>query len=189
MPARASRLVLVVAGMLCLGGTVAAQETAAQAWLHVQMTGDGSENVNLNLPLSVAEPLLALAPDRILPDGQLDLAEQGLPVKVSAMRDTWRALMDVGDTEFVTVEGDNETVRVARNGDQIEVRIEDRGGASDETVEVQLPIAVVDALLSGDGDTLNVRAAIARLSELRGDIVRVTEDQRQIRVWIDEAAP
>ena len=189
MPTRASRLALVVAAVVCLGVTAAAQEAAAQAWLHVQITGDGAENVNVNLPLSVAEPLLALAPDRILPDGQLDLAKQGLPVSVSAMRDTWRALMDVGDTEFVTVEGDGETVRIARNGDQIEVRVEDRGGDGDETVEVLLPVPVVDALLSGDGDTLNVRAAIARLSELRGDIVRVTEDQRQIRVWIDEAAP
>jgi hypothetical protein len=190
MPTRSSWLVLIMAGVLCLGGTAAAQEAAAPAWLHVQITGadDGSENVNVNVPLSVAEPLLALAPRRILSDGQLNLAERNLPVNVSAMRDAWRALMAVGNTEFITVEEDDETVRVARNGEQIEVRVEDRGAGGAETVEVQLPIAVVDALLSGDGDTLNVRAAIERLSELRGDIVRVTEDRRQIRVWIDEGA-
>ena len=82
---------LIVAAVLCLGGIAAAQETAAPAWLHVQITGDGSENVNVNLPLSVAEPMLALAPERILPDGRLDLAGWDLPVNVSAMRDGWRA--------------------------------------------------------------------------------------------------
>ncbi|MDE2906954.1 MAG: hypothetical protein OXQ28_12830 [Acidobacteriota bacterium] len=167
-----------------------AQDDAAPPWLHVQITAqeDGEENVSVNVPLSAAEPMLALVPHRILSDGQLSLAGRDVPLNVGAMRDLWRALTEVGDTEFVTVDGEDETVRIARVGDQITVRVEERDEDGNETVDVQLPIVVVDALLSGDADTLNVRAAVERLGELRGDIVRVTEDERQIRIWIDEVA-
>ena len=169
---------------------VAAQDTDPQPWLHVQVTGedDGAENVAVNVPLSAAEPLFALVPHRILSDGQLSLAGREVPVNVGAMRDLWRVLMEVGDTEFVTVDGEDETVRIARVGDQITVQVEDRDEEGTETVDIQLPIVVVDALLAGDGDTLNVRAAVERLGELRGDLVRVSEDERQVRIWIDEVA-
>ena len=182
----------LIAGLLVFtASVVAAQDTGPQPWLHVQVTGedDGAENVAVNVPLSAAEPLLALVPHRILSDGQLSLAGREVPINVGAMRDLWRALMQVGDTEFVAVDGDDETVRIARVGDQITVQVENRdddGGS--ETVDVQLPIVVVDALLSGNGDTLDVRAAVGRLGELRGDIVRVTEDERRVRIWIDEIA-
>lgn len=182
---------LFVAGLFGFAvSVVAAQGTGSQPWLHVQVTGqdDGAENVAVNVPLSAAEPLLALVPHRILSDGQLSLAGREVPVNVGAVRDLWRALTEVGDTEFVTVDGDDETVRIARVGDQITVRVEDRDEDGGETVDVQLPVVVVDALLSGNGDTLNVRAAVERLGELRGDIVRVTEDERQVRIWIDEVA-
>ena len=181
----------LVAGLLVFAvGVVAAQDTGPQPWLHVQVTGedDGAENVAVNVPLSAAEPLLALVPHRILSDGQLSLAGREVPINVGAMRDLWQALMEVGDTEFVTVDGDDETVRIARVGDQITVQVEDRDEEGSETVDIQLPIVVVDALLSGNGDALDVRAAVERLGELRGDIVRVSEDERQVRIWIDEVA-
>lgn len=195
MSNRACWTALVAAGSLCLAAAGAAAQDAQDAgprpWLHVQVTGEddgGSENVAVNLPLSAAEPLLALAPHRILSDGRLSLAGRDVPVNVGALRDLWRALTEVGDTEFVTVDGDDETVRVARVGDRLTVQVEDRGEGGGETVDVQLPVVVVDALLSGDGDTLDLRAAVERLGELRGDIVRVRDDERRIRVWIDEAA-
>ena len=191
MSTRALWSVLVVAGLSVFGMSVAfAQDDAAPPWLHVQITAqeDGAENVSVNVPLSAAEPMLALVPHRILSDGQLSLAGRDVPLNVGAMRDLWRALTEVGDTEFVTVDGEDETVRIARVGDQITVRVEERDEDGNETVDVQLPIVVVDALLSGDADTLNVRAAVERLGELRGDIVRVTEDERRIRIWIDEVA-
>ena len=191
MSNRAFWSAFVVAGLLGVAASVvAAQDASPQPWLHVQVTGegDGAENVAVNVPLSAAEPLLALVPHRILPDGQLSLAGREVPVNVGAMRDLWRVLMEVGDTEFVTVDGEDETVRIARVGDRITVQVEDRDEEGAETVDVQLPIAVVDALLSGNGDTLDVRAAVERLGELRGDIVRVSEDERQVRIWIDEVA-
>ena len=73
---------------------------------------------------------------------------------------------------------------VARVGDQIEVRVD----GSDGTVRLDLPVAVVDALFSSEGDNLNIAAAIGELKNLRGNIITVSEENRQIRVWIDEVA-
>ena len=155
MANRAPWLIVLTAGVLLLAGPAAAQDTA-QPWIHVEIAGQGedAENVKVNLPLSAAEAMLAMAPDNVISEGRLRLAEHGVPV--SAVRAMWQELMAAGDTEFVTIEQDDETVRVARVGDNIEVRVEETDEDGTETVEVQLPIAVVDALLSGDGDTLNI---------------------------------
>ena len=122
-----------------------------------------------------------MAPEDIITsEGRLTIAEEhGL--SVSAIRTMWQEVKAAGDSEFVSFEKEDQTVRIARVGDQLQVRVE-----GDETVHIDFPLAVVDALLSGDGETLNLAAAIAQLGELRGDIVRVTEDDRQIRVWVDE---
>ena len=50
---------------------------------------------------------------------------------------------------------------------------------------VEVPVSLVDALLSGEGDTVNIRAAVAELQKKRGDIVTVTEPDTTVRVWID----
>lgn len=194
MSIRASWSLLAVWSVLAVAGPFAVAATAQDAgprpWLHVRVTGDGdgSENVRVNVPLSAAEALLGLVPHRISSDGRLRLAGREMPINVAAVRDLWQAVVQVGDTEFVAVDGEDETVRIARAGDRITVRVEERDEDGDETVDVQLPVVVLNALLAGDGETLNVRAAVERLGELRGEIVRVSEDERQIRVWIDELA-
>ena len=142
----------------------------------------------INLPLSAVEPLVNLIPHRVLSDGQLALAGHDVPINISAMRDLWRAIAAVGDTEFLTVDAGDETVRIARAGDEIRVQVEERDDDGVETVDIRLPVVVVDALLSGNGETLNVGAAVERLADLRGDIVRVTGANHQVRVWIDEVA-
>ena len=77
---------------------------------------------------------------------------------------------------------EGQDVRIAREGETVLVTT---GGATD--VRVEIPVPVVDALLSGDGDTLNVAAAVQALSSLRGDVVRVVEVGSNIRVWVDES--
>lgn len=145
-------------------------------------------NLNINVPLSAVEPLLSLVPPRILADGRLAVAGHDMPIDIGAMRNLWRAIADIGDAEFLRVDSGDETVRIARTGDQIHVQVEECDDDSGETVDIRLPVAVLDALLSGNGETLNVAAAVERLAGLRGDIVRISGDGRQVRVWIDELA-
>ena len=167
---------------------LAEQQSApeSQSWVHVQIEGDrdDAQRVALNLPLGAVGAVMALAPRDVLSaEGHLRIAEQH-GVSVSDIRTMWREIMAAGDSEFVAVEQEDRTVRVARLGDQIQVRVD----GAEESVRVDLPTVVVDALLSGDGDTLNIAAALDELQTLRGDIVRVVENERQIRVWVDDRA-
>ena len=79
---------------------------------------------------------------------------------------------------------------MARVGDKIRVFVEelkeDEGAESAERVQVEIPVEVVDALLSGEGEDLNLEAAVARLADQRGDIVKVEDGESRVRVWIDE---
>ena len=110
--------------------------------------------------------------------------------KLRAARLLWAELKNAGDAEFVTVESGDESVRVARVGDKIRVFVEelkeDEGAESAERVQVEIPVEVVDALLSGEGEDLNLEAAVARLADQRGDIVKVEDGESRVRVWIDE---
>ena len=167
-----------------LGAQEAAEETPS--WLHIQVEGedDGTRPTALNLPLKAVGALVAMAPDEIISsDGRLTVAEEH-GVSVSDIRTMWQEIMAAGDSEFATFQRADRTFAVARVGDRVEVRVTGEG----ENMRLDLPVVVVGALLSGDGETLNLVAAIDQLGELRGDIVRVTEDTRQIRVWVDETA-
>ena len=62
-----------------------------------------------------------------------------------------------------------------------------RGRRDIGDVQVRVPVSVVDALLSGSGETLDVRAAIQELASLRGEMVQVDHPDGRIRVWIDES--
>jgi hypothetical protein len=55
-----------------------------------------------------------------------------------------------------------------------------------EEVRVEVPVSLVDAFLSGEGEEGNFEAAIVELQKRRGDIVRVKDDDSNVRVWIDE---
>ena len=152
-----------------------------QPWIHVEIESQEGENANINLPVAALEAVLSMAPETVVTDGQVRVGEQH-GVSVSSLHEMWQQLRSAGDTEFITLEEADQTVRMARVGDQIEVRVD----GSDGTVRVDLPVAVVDALFSGEGDNLNIGAAIEKLKNLRGDIIHVREENRQIRVWIDE---
>jgi hypothetical protein len=99
------------------------------------------------------------------------------------VRKIWAELAAVGDAELVSVEEKDETVKVWRKGDQVHVRVEKEG---EEEVRVEVPVSLVDALLSGEDDTVNIKAAVAELQKKRGDIVTVSERDTAVRVWIDE---
>ncbi len=54
-------------------------------------------------------------------------------------------------------------------------------------VEADVPVVVVDALFSGQGEELDVAAAVREMSRLRGDIVTVhDEHDTTVRIWVDE---
>ena len=172
--------------VLTLTGAVGALQAQGAAWIHVEVieSGDKAEKVNVNLPLALAEVALDVLPDKMTGKVTEKFQENG--ITLADLRKVWAELKDTGDAEFVSVESDKETVRVIRSGQLIQVRVRDNGGDEPEQVSVDIPIEVVDALLSGDGEELNLRAAVQQLSTRRGDIVNVDDGKSKVRVWIGD---
>jgi hypothetical protein len=165
-----------------------ATRTAAQgpsAWVHVRVEERARQSkVSVNLPVSVVEAALQAAPEKVVTHGRIHLGRDGNDLSLADLRRAWNELKASGDAEFATVEDEEQKVRVARTGNLVLIHIEKPAGR--EAVRVEVPVDVVDALLSGDSNELNVRAAFAKLQNRRGDIVRVHDDNATVRVWIDE---
>lgn len=177
---------IIGAGLVVLALVPGARLVAQTAipWLHVRVEEPRrSARVHVNLPLNVVEVALKAAPGVIESHGRIHLGREGKGIAVADLRRMWSELKAVGDTDLVTVEDKDESVRVARRGGLVEVQVDRKGK---EAVRVEVPVEVVDALLSGEGEELNVKAAIDQLRNRRGDIVRVNDENSTVRVWIDE---
>ena len=178
--------ILLAAGILLLGAGSAAAES--NLWLHVRVDGGDGESVKVNLPLSLVEKAIPMIPSEHFDDGEFVL-DHGWGgdhhLSITELRDLWYELKSAPDMTFVTVEDHDETVRVSKSDGYLRVHANE----SDETVEVRIPESVVDALLSGEGESLNIRAAIEALAAHgEGELVTVTESDEQVRVWIDSSA-
>ncbi len=56
-------------------------------------------------------------------------------------------------------------------------------------VDVKVPQAVVEALLSGEGDEIDLAAAIRALAARgEGELVTVDNKDAKVRVWVDQLA-
>jgi len=99
------------------------------------------------------------------------------------MRKIWAELKKAGNAEFVTVEQKNETVRVAKDGNYVVVKVTEN---KKPKVDMRMPVSVVDALLAGTGEELDIKAAlIAMQKQGVGDILTVNDRETQVRIWID----
>jgi hypothetical protein len=137
---------------------VASTASAGNAWLHIRVDeANSEERVSVNLPLSVVEMVLAAAPEKIVEKGRIKFHGKEHGLDVADLRAIWNELAAAGDADLVSIEKEDETVHVARQGDRLTVRVVKKGGS--EEVTVDLPARVVDALLSGEGDELNIAAA------------------------------
>jgi phosphoribosylanthranilate isomerase len=188
--------ILAGVGLLALSVLPAATAAAqtGTAWLHVRVQeAKDATKVSVNLPMTVVEAVLKASPEMIQKHGKIHLGEEhGL--KMADVRKAWKALSAAGDAELVTVESEDENVRVTRKGDLVQVFVdnkpkpdkEGKPAKRGEEVRVEVPVSLVDAFLSGEGEEGNIEAAVAELQKRRGDIVRVKDDETDVRVWIDE---
>jgi aspartyl/asparaginyl-tRNA synthetase len=163
--------------------TLSTASAFAQAeWLHVHVTeGGGKETVRINLPLSMVDALLPIIEKQHL--GELKSKLPSDKFTVSDLRTAWSELKAQGDFQFVSVDSGDSRVRVALESGYVVIRsVED----ADQEVLVQVPGAVVDALLSGPGEELNLAAAVRALrASGTGEFVNVRDGDTHVRVWID----
>lgn len=185
---------MVIGGVIVLATAMAAAAPAKKGatsstsdkWLHVRVqdgTGDGMETVHVNVPLSLAEAVVPAIKVDKLHDGKVRIDDGDLKLDQVDFRQILQALRDTKDGNFVTVEG-TDNVRVAKQGGFLVVKVAE--GGSGAKVDMKLPMAVVEALFTGEKNELNLLAAIRALGE-HADGVLVTVDERdtKVRIWID----
>src|SRR5262245_48095264 len=169
----------------CLVAAAAGLVSASDGlWIHVyvQDGGDGGETVRVNLPFALVEQVLPLIQNEHLDRGRVLLPEP-MAVEGIDLREVLRAVRDVADGEFVTVQGPEENVRVSKHDGLLLLNVDD----GDEVVRVRLPLEVLDALFTEDSDQLDLVAALRTLGETHpGDeIITVDGSRTKVRVWLD----
>ncbi|HVO59130.1 MAG TPA: hypothetical protein VMT51_15670 [Dongiaceae bacterium] len=165
----------------------------SERWLHVRVVSNESkgETVRVNVPLEMAEKVLpAINKDR-LHDGKVRIDSRDMEgVDFRTLLD---AVRTAKDGEYVTVQGGENDVRVAKQSGYMFVHVTEKGGASKNgksieksKVEVKIPMKVVEALFSAGKDELDIVAALRALSA-HGDteLVSVKSDDNIVRVWLD----
>ncbi|MGQ0721320.1 MAG: hypothetical protein ACT4PE_07065 [Candidatus Eiseniibacteriota bacterium] len=179
------RAAILSIGLLFLVGDATAGSD--RRWIHVTVDGEDGERVRVNVPLSLIETVLPLIEDDDFRHGKIRLDDTDLDRdEVLAML---RAVDQAEDGEYVTVDDGDEHVRVAKQGKMLTVKVEDLSEGGKEHVDIQVPVAVLHALVSGDEDELDVVAAIEALGKHSdGDLVTVNDDDGTVvRIWIDDA--
>lgn len=172
-----------------------ASSSTSDRWLHVRVVSTESkgETVRVNVPLEMAEKVLpAINKDR-LHNGKVKFDDHDLNgVDLKAVLDAVRTSKD---GEYVTVQGSDADVRVAKQNGYMFVHVtgknsynsEKHGKSTEKSqVEVKVPMKVVDALFSAGKDELDILAALRALSA-HGDteLVSVKSDDNTVRVWLD----
>lgn len=171
------------AAVLILGlVTVTAIASASDRWVHVRVveSGEDGETVSINLPLPLAESVLQSIDCNAIKGGKVQVKLHSGEIDLPALH---AALRQAQDGEYVTVEGADENVRIAKEGGRLHIRAVD----DDETVNIQIDLTVLDALLAPGTDELDVRAALHVLGTLEQDteLVRVDGEDETVRIWID----
>jgi hypothetical protein len=177
---RGQRNFLIGCFALVAMGT-SAVASASDYWFHVRVEEDGGAKVSVNLPAALFERALPLVPEVTLRRAQIDFDHSGL--RITDLRAIWNDLRDSPDMTLVKVEDHGENARVWKKDGFFFVDVDERHG---DSVQVRLPVTVVDALLASE--TLDVGAAIeALIAAGGGEFVTINEDRDgdRVRVWVD----
>ena len=158
----------------------------ADKWLHVRVVNTNSkdETVRVNVPLALAETVLPAIDHDRLHDGKVRIG--CMDCDGVDIRTLFNAVRNSKDGEFVTVQSKDADISVAKKDGQFLVHVHDKNKPKASQVEVKVPMKVVEALLSGGKDELDIAAGLHALAA-EGDmeLVSVKDDDSTIRVWMD----
>jgi len=183
--------VSLLSAMVALAAASAAfgqSGSAKDRWLHVRVINSDNkgETVRVNIPLELAENVLPTINKNHLHNGKVTIDQAHMnDVDVRALIN---AIRTAKDGEYVTVQGTDQDVRVAKEGGRLLVRVKDNKSSKSNKseVDIKIPMHVIDALFSAGKDELDIVAGLHALASL-GDteLVSVKSDDSTVRVWMD----
>lgn len=179
-------IALIAAGVTA-SAALAGSRSTDDLWLHVKVHDSNEDSrVTINLPLSIIEKAGPMIPKEARTSGRIRFEDEDFTL--AELREIWREVQRKPDATFVTVDDRDSKVRIAKRGSTLHVFAVDKGkGRGKEEVEIKIPVAVINALLSGNGEELNIGAAVQALARQgAGELVTVTGDDETVRIWVDD---
>jgi hypothetical protein len=176
---------LLLAAAMALVPLRSLEAAPAERYLHVRVNDDaGGETVRVNLPLSLAEKVLPTIDKGKLHHGKVRVCD--LDVDSVDLHALLEAVRSAPDNEFVSVQGPQHDIRVAKSNGNLVVHIRDNHEKHGQKVIVTIPMPVVQALVSSGTNELDLVAAVRAL-ENAGDtlLVSVEDGKQTVRVWVD----
>ena len=175
----------------------------SEQWIHVRVESkeDRGETVRVNVPVEMATKVLPAINKNNLHDGKVRI--DSMHTNDVDLRTILDAVRSSRDGEYVTVQSNENDVRVAKSAGYLYIHVTDKpdgkkaaakegktgakaSSGNESKVEVKVPMKVVDALLSAGKDELDIVAALKALSA-HGDteLVTVKDKENTVRVWVD----
>lgn len=173
-------MALLAAGLV---GT-AQRAAAADLWLHIDVNGKG-EQANINLPLSMVRNMAPMLEEKGHGHSSKRIHVRDKDLSVNELRQAWREIANGPDANYITVKDKDSDVHIGKQGDYLRLKAKDRGGDG-EDVDLKIPLDVVAALFSSDGDELNFNAALEALARRgEGELLTVNGNDETVRIWVD----
>ncbi|HEX5760369.1 MAG TPA: hypothetical protein VF121_14365 [Thermoanaerobaculia bacterium] len=191
---RDTRILPFLALALALAAPAAAAAASgaspAGRWIHLRVDeADDGAQVRINLPLALVARVAEMVPASARHSGRLVVGDEELTA--AELRAIWRSLAPGANARRIPVDDPDDTVWAWRHGGELHLRVRHEGwryGDGPEDVHVRVPAPVVEALLSGDGEGLDIAAAFAALARHgAGELVAASEDGDRVRIWVDHA--
>lgn len=156
-----------------------AEERKGTRHIHVDVK-DGNDTVAVTVPFSLAKIALAMSGTSTM---ELELGDA---VELEQIRSAWAELKKDGNRgELVSIEDGDESVRISTTKDQVLVEVKDRATGAMK-VMIHMPDAVIDALLGGKGEAIDLAGALASLADgYKGSLITVNDGDEHVRIWVD----
>lgn len=175
------RLMVIFAAALLAAAPLGAADP--DRWLNVNVLdkSDGTK-VEVHLPIQLVVAVLNSVDADNFHSGkvQLDIEDADIdwPQLLAAVK-------DAPDGEFVKVDAPDAKVQVSKRAGTLYVNVIDT--AEDHaTVNVTLPMSMIDALKFDDANQIDIAALLTGLDQLpNGDLVTVEADDATVRVWVE----
>jgi len=183
--------------------TITASSTKTEQWIHVRVESkeDHGETVRVNVPVEMAAKVLPAINKDNLHDGKVRINSSHM--NDLDLRTILDAVRTSRDGEYVTVQGSDNDVRVAKSAGYLYIHVTDKSegrkaatkegkaeakaaAGHESRVEIKVPMKVVDALFSAGKDELDLVAGLKALSA-HGDteLVTVKDKENTVRIWVD----
>lgn len=175
------RLMVIAAAALLAVAPLGAADP--DRWLNVNVLdkSDGTK-VEVHLPIQLVVAVLNSVDADNFHGGKVQLDIEDVDIDWPQLL---AAVKGAPDGEFVKVDAPDAKVQVSKRAGTLYVNVVET--AEDHaTVNVTLPMSMIDALKFDDANQIDVAALLTGLDQLpNGDLVTVEADDATVRVWVE----